>query len=137
MIYFCPVCWKEISANASTCPYCSANILQADSRPFIEKLISALHHPEPETAARAAWILGQREEVQAVPELIHTVENAKDGFLVEAAAEALGKIGDGRALNCLRVASERGPVRVRIAGRKAVQNILSRTKDRGFQPKHS
>ena len=121
MIYFCPSCWKEISANAFTCPYCSANILQADSRPFIEKLISALHHPEPETAARAAWILGERRERVALPELIHVLESATDGFLAEAAAEALGKIGDDQAVGALQKASKQGPVRVRIAAQKAME----------------
>jgi HEAT repeat protein len=88
---------------------------------MVEKLCSALRHPEPETAVRAAWILGQKSESQAVPELIKIVDTTSDGFLAEAAAEALGKIGDRRAVECLTKAAQCGPVRVRIAARNALQ----------------
>lgn len=123
MTYFCPVCWKEVSAEASACPYCSADLVQTDSRSFVEKLLSALYHPEPQTAVRVAWILGEKREAAAVPELIHVLERTTDGFLAEAAAEALGKIGDRRALGSLSKAAERGPVRVRITARKAIETI--------------
>lgn len=102
----------------------------ADARPMMEKLCSALRHPEPETAVRAAWFLGKRREVQAIPELIRTVESAKDGFLVEAAAEALGQMGDERALCCLKRAATNGAVRVRIAANEATRKISERLRNR-------
>jgi HEAT repeat protein len=123
LIYFCPVCWKEIPAQATTCPHCSADLRQTDSRTFVEKLLSALHHREPQTAVRAAWILGERRDRVALHELICVLESATDGFLVEAAAEALGKIGDNQSLDALQKASEQGPVRVRIAAQKAIEAI--------------
>jgi HEAT repeat protein len=126
MTFYCPICWSEVPKDAATCKHCGADLASADSRPIIEKLCSALLHPEPETAVRAAWILGERRESQAVPELINVVKTATDGFLVEAAAEALGKIADSRALECLRKAAEDGPIRVRIAARDALQTIAAK-----------
>lgn len=127
MTHFCPVCWEEIPAQATVCPFCSADILKADSRSFIEKLCAALRHREPQTAVRAAWILGERRERVALHELIRVLESATDGFLVEAAAEALGKIGDDQSLDALQKTSEQGPVRVRIAAQKAIEAIHSAT----------
>lgn len=126
MTFYCPVCWSEVSKHDPTCKHCGIDLAAADARPIVEKLCSALNHPEPETAVRAAWILGERREKRAVPELIRVVERSSDGFLAEAAAEALGKIADSRALECLNEAAERGPVRVRIASRNALRRIVNR-----------
>lgn len=123
MTYFCPKCWKEIPPGREVCPHCGARLAEEDARPFIEKLRSALHHREPETAIRAAWILGERREASAVADLIGVLETSRDGFLAEAAAEALGKIGDQRALPPLERSTVRGPVRVREACRLAIERI--------------
>lgn len=122
MRFFCPQCWKEISPEADRCPHCAARLAEEDAKPFIEKLRSALRHPEPETAVRAAWILGERREASAVTDLIRVLETSADGFLAEAAAVALGKIGDSRALAPLRHAAASGPVRVRRASRRALEH---------------
>jgi HEAT repeat protein len=92
----------------------------ADARPLVEKLCSALKHPEGETAARAAWILGERRESEAVPELIRAVETAADSFVIESALEALGEIADPRATGCLEAAAKQGTVRVRIGALNAL-----------------
>jgi len=126
MTFYCPICWSEVSKDDRTCKSCGADLASADARPMLEKLCSALNHPEPETAVRAAWILGERREKRAVPQLIRVVETTSDGFLAEAAAEALGKIADPRALECLNEAAEHGPVRVRIASRNALRRIANR-----------
>jgi len=126
MTFFCPKCWKEIPAGRETCPHCGAHLAEEDAKPFVEKLRSALRHPEPETAVRAAWILGERGEVSAVTDLISVLETSEDGFLAEAAAEALGKIGDPRALLALERAAISGPVRVRRASRIAIDGIRRR-----------
>ena len=126
MTFYCPICWSEVSKDDGTCKSCGADLASADARPMLEKLCSALAHPEPETALRAAWILGERRERRAVPELIRVVETTSDGFLAEAAAEALGKIADPRALECLNKAAEDGPVRVRIASWNALRRIANR-----------
>jgi len=59
MVFFCPICWKEIKETEKTCPYCDANITEHEKRSFEEKLINALKHPERETVQRAVWILGK------------------------------------------------------------------------------
>ena len=123
MIFYCPICWNEISRQDQRCGRCGSDLNAADARPLVEKLCSALKHPEGETAVRAAWILGERRESQAVPDLIRAVETATDSFVVESAVEALGKIADPRAGACLKAAAEHGTVRVRIAAREALRII--------------
>jgi HEAT repeat protein len=133
--YFCPNCWEELSGAAITCPACRVDLSQADSLPFSDKLRQALHHPEPKTAVRAAWILGERREHSAVPNLIATLESTRDLYLAEAAAEALGKIGDGRARPALEHALREGAVRVRRAARTALAQLEMPTSNRGSATK--
>ena len=123
MTFFCPQCWKQIPPASETCPHCGAQLAAEDAKPFVEKLRSALRHPEPETAIRAAWILGERQEASAVRELIYVLETSQDGFLAEAAAEALGKIGDPAALSALQHASVAGTARLRRTSRSAIERI--------------
>jgi HEAT repeats len=104
MTFYCPICWSEVSKDDRTCKSCGTDLASADARPMLEKLCSALSHCEPETAVRAAWILGEGREKRAVPELTRAVETTSDGFLAEAAADALGKIADPCALECLNEA---------------------------------
>jgi HEAT repeat protein len=96
---------------------------EIDAQSFADKLRAALRHPEPQTAVRAAWILGERREHSSVPDLIHVLESARDSFLAEAAAEALGKIGDPAALPTLQRASQVGAVRVRNASKLAIEHV--------------
>lgn len=126
MTFFCPKCWKEIPSGRETCPHCGARMAEEDAKPFVEKLRSALRHPEPETVIRAAWILGERKEISAVSDLIDVLQTSQDGFLAEAAAEALGKIGDPRALAALEGAAISGSARVRRASRIAIDGIRRR-----------
>lgn len=126
MTFFCPKCWKEIPPGAETCPHCCSSLSEEDGKPFVEKLRSALRHPEPETAARAAWILGERHELSVADELIRVLKTTQDGFLAEVAAEALGKIGDPRALPALERAAVSGTVRVRRASGLAIKQIQRR-----------
>lgn len=123
--YFCPACWREIPPGVSACPVCKADLISEAARPFVEKLRRALNHPEPETAMRAAWILGERREQSGVDDLIRTLDKASDSFVVEAAAEALGKIRDPKARDSLCHAEARGPVRVRRAAGKALSRLLN------------
>lgn len=123
MIFYCPICWSEVSAGNQRCGHCGSDLSAADARPLVEKLCSALYHPESETAVRAAWILGERREIDAVPDLIRAVETTTDSFVVESAVEALGKMGDPRAQGCLKLAAEQGTARVRIAARRALEAL--------------
>jgi HEAT repeat protein len=96
---------------------------EIDAQSFADKLRAALRHPEPQTAVRAAWILGERCEHSSVPDLICVLESTRDGFLAEAAANALANIGDPAALPALQRAFQVGAVRVRNASKQAIDQI--------------
>jgi len=93
MKFFCTRCWQEIGEETASCPHCGANQEQLGQESFVRKLIRALHHPEPETPVRAAYVLGELKAKEAVPELKQVIGNSKDPFLRAAAIRALGKIG--------------------------------------------
>ena len=93
MKFFCTRCWQEIGETIACCPHCGANQEQLGQESFVRKLIRALHHPEPETPVRAAYVLGELKAKEAVPELKQVIGNSKDSFLRAAAIRALGKIG--------------------------------------------
>jgi HEAT repeat protein len=126
--FFCPACWSEIEPSDSHCPKCGADVRALDGQSFSEKLCAALRHPEPQTAVRAAWILGERREQSALEDLIHTLQTTKDGFLAEAAADALGKIGGVEVIPSLEHAASKGPIRVRLAAKRALQEIQASQK---------
>jgi HEAT repeat protein len=92
-------------------------------RDFAEKLIAALDHPEPETRARAALILGLRGEKRGIEPLIRVVREGKDASLMEAALEALGRLGEPRCRAVLETATIRGTLRVRLAARQALASL--------------
>jgi HEAT repeat protein len=123
MHFFCPGCWEDIPASAARCPCCGATLAELDRETFGVKLRRALRHPEPQAAVRAAWILGERRERGAVADLIRALGSSPDPFLAEAAAEALGKIGETTALPALRRAREAGALRVRRAAAQAIQRL--------------
>jgi HEAT repeat protein len=131
MVSFCSSCWREIDARAAICPACGADLALEDARPFVEKVRRALFHPEPETATRAAWILGELRERAAVPELMRILETTQDGYRAEAAAESLGKIGDASALPALERAAECGSLRTQLAAREALERIRGGGEGRG------
>ncbi len=70
MTYFCPECWKIISADAKTCPFCGCDLAAAANRSYPERLIGALHHPIPETRHLAAEILGELQYRPAIEPLL-------------------------------------------------------------------
>lgn len=122
--FFCPACWVEVSEEARVCPRCGADMEAIQQRrDFVDKLIAALVHPEPETRARAAMILGLRGEKRGVEPLMRAVREARDTFLVEAAIEALGRIGDPECRATIEEAGARGTIRVRQAARRALASL--------------
>ena len=64
---------------------------------YVDKLLIALDHPEPDTAERAARILGDLGEERAVGKLGELANTTPDVFLARAAVEALTKIRTPRA----------------------------------------
>ena len=101
MITHCPRCWAELATAVTICPACGADLTD-DRRDYVDKLIAALHHPEPLTQRRAAYILGLRAEKRAVPALIDILKSPADVYVRAEAACSLGKIGTASARAALQ-----------------------------------
>jgi len=126
MTFFCPACWAEVSAALGDCPRCGVDMDRyARSTRYVEKLISALRHPEPQTVRRAAWILGRLRAREAVAALLCVGEQERDPYVVESVVEALGEIGDERARAFLQRCAAHGAVRVRRAARGALARLAA------------
>lgn len=86
----------------SRCPYCGLDIHGFwKSKDYVEKLIVALNHPEPETPIRAAWLLGELKDPRAVEPLIRLIKYTEDVYIAQAAVEALGKFETPESLHFL------------------------------------
>ncbi len=120
--YYCPSCWSEVG-SASVCPACGADLQHYVKERYEEKLIRALHHPEPTVPVRAAMILGDLRSKASVEPLIEVAASSRDPYIQEAAVDALGHIGDLRALHCLEQLSREGVVRVRRAAQQAIKTL--------------
>lgn len=122
LTYFCPSCWSEVG-TARVCPHCGADLRDFAGESYAEKLVRALHHPEPTVPIRAAAILGKLGSRAAVEPLIELAESTPDPYIQEAAVEALGRIGDQRAVQCLERVSREGALRVRAAAKQALTTL--------------
>jgi len=92
--YFCGGCWNEIDKDETICIHCGADQSKFEEEAFVAKLIRALNHREPQTPIRAAYILGKLKAREAITALLKVIHESADMFLVAAAVEALGEIGD-------------------------------------------
>lgn len=100
--YYCPKCHHDFPEELARCPDCGLDIKEYyDSRDYVDKLIAALRHPEPETPVRAAWLLGKIKDMRAVEPLIELVRETADVYAVRTGVEALGEIGSEQALEFL------------------------------------
>lgn len=99
---YCPHCWAEAPAEAQLCPACGAATQDAQVD-IVDKYIAALTHPQAETRLRAAWMLGRMREARAVLALqeIIAARGNGDPYLLSAAAESLGLVGDRQAVPIL------------------------------------
>jgi hypothetical protein len=80
--------WAELAELTPTCPSCGvdlADVRQDDT----EKLIAALHHPEPLTQRCAAYLLRLRAESSAVQPLIEVLDGDADVYVRAEAACSL------------------------------------------------
>jgi hypothetical protein len=125
-VAYCTNCWREVQQTATVCAHCGDDIAGRQARSdYTDKLIAALHHPEPTTPIRAAWILGQQREHRAVEPLCRLVRESSDAFIVESAVEALGRIGDVRAKETLRWAMQHSTLRVADKARESLGRLIS------------
>ena len=124
MTFYCTNCWAEVPESATICPHCGDNIQARRAKAdYADKLIAALRHPEPTTPVRAAWILGERRERKAIEPLMRLVQDSRDPFIVEAAVEALGKVGDECAREAIVSALSHPSPRVRRKAEAAITRL--------------
>lgn len=124
MTFYCPGCWAEVPGEAQTCPACGHSL--AGGEEYVDKLIAALRHPEPTRAALAVYILSDMlAEPRAVLPLIELLEAARDAFVLQSAARALGHFADARAVPALahRALDVTSPLVVRVAVVDALARI--------------
>ena len=77
-------------------------------------VVALLHDDVPSVVEAAAWALGERGDVGAVPDLAEIATSHEDGLCREAAVAALGAIGDASALPAILAAmGDRATVRRR------------------------
>ncbi|MBF6590449.1 MAG: hypothetical protein IVW57_07935 [Ktedonobacterales bacterium] len=105
-VRYCTHCWAANAWDAGMCLQCGARLVAPDGGdlPYIEKLLEALAHPEPETRARAATILGvigSSDDPRVVHALLTALQvdpadekshEIHDTGLEGAAARALGQL---------------------------------------------
>lgn len=116
--FFCPACWQEVSEEDPTCQACGEDLSRLDAEPFTRKLARALWCPEPLTARRAAFLLGQCRDAGAVDELVRRYDAGADPYLGSEIAVALGAIGgQGAEVALDRIARDPSVVvRAAVAG---------------------
>jgi HEAT repeat protein len=122
MRIYCTECWQENSAASRVCSRCGVR-LEGDNWTFVAKLIRALFHPEPMTVQRAAWILGELKAQEAIDPMITLVQTSQDLGTLESAVEALGKIGDEKAVEALSRLISTSYLTVRLQVVKALVRI--------------
>ena len=123
VVWFCPDCWSEVSEADATCPACGSVLKGGRERNFVQKLIAALRHPEPETAVRAAHTLGGLGAKEAVPALIETLTRSDDPYLLDAVAGSLGELEAAEAIPALRSVLRSSYLVARIAAAKALGRL--------------
>ena len=56
MRHFCPKCWSDFPRDLPSCPNRGQDMAAFwTGKDYVDKLIAALKHREPETPIRAAW----------------------------------------------------------------------------------
>ncbi len=125
---YCIHCWTMIPVQAPVCPACGATTADAGID-IIDKYIAALHHPQAETRLRAAWMLGRMHTVRALPALQEIVRarGGGDPYLLSAAAQGLGQIGDDRAMPVLKdlLDDQSAAFMARVQAINALNHILN------------
>jgi len=77
LTHYCPSCWSEVR-TVRVCPACGADLDDLAGEAYEQKLIRALHHPEPTVPVRAATILGELGSGAAVDALIEAAVSSAD-----------------------------------------------------------
>ena len=121
---YCYNCWTVLNPEEKLCPRCGADQSDVDEQSYVEKLIRALRHPEPETPVRAAYILGQMKAHEAVPFLLDLGRLSEDIYIAAAAIDALGEIGDSKIVQDIEsILLTRHETPVRLAVQRASEKL--------------
>jgi hypothetical protein len=132
-VRFCITCWAENLMDATTCWNCGKPLAARESNgiTYVDKLLAALHHPEPETRVRAAMILGTVADpgdarvcraLVSVLALDAPERATHDAGLQTAAARSLGQLGACETSAQLRELAMRDTMPL-IAGLGAVEAL--------------
>ena len=135
MTHYCPHCWAEIDDGTERCPVCGKPIAEPEAD-FVDKLIAALRHPEPTRAGLAVHILGEMlREPRAVKPLIDLVDSRPDAHVLKLAVQALGHLGDERAVPALvdLLEDPSAVVVARLAAVDALHQIGGETAERALR----
>lgn len=97
------------------CPSCQADLQALDSEGFRRKLIRALWHPEPQTAQRAAEILGWLDAQEAVAALLERYQSGVDPYFGATIARALRRMHGVEAQAALKILAGDPSILVRRA----------------------
>jgi len=136
MRFFCPKCWIDLGEDVTRCPHCGLDIAEFwGKKDYVEKLIFALDHPEPETPIRAAYILGTLRDNRAVGPLINLVNRTPDVYIAAEAVKALAQFAIPLVHQFLRrVASNYPAAIVRYLAAEAVSGSSGRSVEDGMKP---
>jgi HEAT repeat protein len=101
LMQFCSTCWAENPMGTTVCDRCGTSLAEIEPIFYDQKLMRALDHPVAETREMAAMLLGQRRDRHALPVLISRLLEETDIGVLCAISQALGQLGDCRAVASL------------------------------------
>lgn len=122
---FCPRCYAE-NKDQEFCRSCGWPLTQTSRDSYLQKLIWALRHPEPETRLRAVTLLGQTgtEARPALPELKAMLRSSKDLFLRGEVIKSIALIARADAVPVLLDGLKDPGVLVRVAAASSLGILL-------------
>jgi HEAT repeat protein len=121
--YLCPNCGTTRLPREVVCAQCGFDIRAFEDASFDQKLLIALFHPEPETAVRAAFLLGLRQPPEAAAALERRYHDTGDPFLQREIVAALDRIGGPEAARVLDEAQRHYSMIVRA---EALRRLIRR-----------
>jgi PBS lyase HEAT-like repeat. len=130
---FCPRCFAMNSETATCCQRCGADLDEPVGNDYVERLIHALDHPEPNTRALATLLLGKLGDERGLKALCEKAQTSHDMALLEAVAEALGNFSSPDAIAALHHLQQAFWLTVRIKATEALQRLKAKeaTKTKG------
>lgn len=114
------------SETATRCQRCGADLDEPVGNDYVERLIHALDHPEPNTRALAALLLGKLGDERGLKALCEKARTSRDMALLEAVAEALVNFPSPDAIAILRHLQRTSWLTVRVKATEALQRLKAK-----------